>query len=209
MNNVELLIRSASQYHVLHKKEELDLVRDWQNNGTKESFDIIINSNVRFVVHIALQYGSNLPLEDLVQEGVIGMIRSLDKFDPELGFRVVTFAKMQIRSAIYGYIISHKKTTEIMEPESDMVVDCISDEIIKENIISAKMKDIYDVIEKLTDIEKRVIMNYIMYEKESFDDIARVYGISKTKVNFIYRSAIRKLKNNMYIGNKGNIYNGR
>ena len=92
-----------------------------------------------------------------------------------------------------------------MEPESDMVVGCISDDIIKQNIISAKMKDIYDAIEELTDIEKRVIMNYIMYEKESFGDIANVYGISKTKVNFIYRSAIRKLKNNIYIGKGKNI----
>jgi len=202
MNTADILIKYASQYPVLHKSEELELVRDWKTNNTKKSFDTIINSNIRFVTLIAMKYKSKLPLEDLVQEGIIGMIKSLEKFDPDMGFRVVTFAKMQIKNEIYKYIIRNKidfisfdEYDAIEKAEIDQKNVC--EEIIRENAISTKMKDIYKIIDELTEIEKRIIINYIMYEKESFDNIAKIYDIKKPKVNKIYKLAIRKLKMKM------------
>jgi RNA polymerase primary sigma factor len=82
--------------------------------GDKFSRDTLINSNIRFVINIARQYlGQGMDLADLVSEGVIGLIRAIDKFDPSMGNKFITYAGWWIRQSILQALNEHTKSVRI------------------------------------------------------------------------------------------------
>ena len=78
-------------------------------SGDREAFNRVVQANLRFVVQIALEYrNSGVPLEDLVAEGNMGLIRAVRKFDAELGYKFTTYAVWWIRQAIHKSIQEQK-----------------------------------------------------------------------------------------------------
>jgi RNA polymerase primary sigma factor len=97
---LDLLLRDAGRYRLLQPHEELDLAKRIER-GDLEAKELLVNSNLRLVVSIARRYqGLGLPLTDLVQEGMTGLIRAAEKFDWRKGFRFSTYATLWIRQAI-------------------------------------------------------------------------------------------------------------
>src|SRR3954453_22630706 len=95
-----LLLEEAQRYRLLTPREELDLARRIER-GDLDAKELLINSNLRLVVSIARRYqGLGLSLNDLVQEGMIGLIRASEKFDYRKGFRFSTYATLWIRQSI-------------------------------------------------------------------------------------------------------------
>jgi RNA polymerase primary sigma factor len=97
---LDQLLRRASQYRLLTPDEEIDLAKRIEK-GDLSAKDMLVNSNLRLVVSVARHYvGQGLTLDDLVQEGMLGLIRAVEKFDHRKGFRFSTYATIWIRQAL-------------------------------------------------------------------------------------------------------------
>lgn len=97
---LDQLLQRASQYRLLEPEEEIELAKRIER-GDLEAKDLLINSNLRLVVSVARHYvGQGLTLEDLVQEGMLGLIRAVEKFDYRKGYRFSTYATIWIRQAL-------------------------------------------------------------------------------------------------------------
>jgi RNA polymerase primary sigma factor len=94
------LLRRASRYPLLRPSEEVELAKRIEK-GDLAAKERLINSNLRLVVHVARKYqGQGLAMGDLVQEGMLGLIRAAEKFDWRKGFRFSTYATIWIRQAL-------------------------------------------------------------------------------------------------------------
>ncbi len=94
-----MFLREIGQYPLLTKEEEVDLAKRIED-GDREAKDKMVTSNLRLVVSIAKRYQGQLPLVDLIQEGILGLIRAVEKFDWRRGFKFSTYATWWIRQAV-------------------------------------------------------------------------------------------------------------
>ncbi|NPA80203.1 MAG: sigma-70 family RNA polymerase sigma factor [Thermotogae bacterium] len=101
--------RALEKLKPLPLEEELELIRR-AKKGDKEAKEKVILSNLRYVVDVALREGwnSGVPLEDLISEGNLGLLKAFEKFDPDKGVRLVSYADKWIREAILKFIRSYK-----------------------------------------------------------------------------------------------------
>ncbi len=94
------------QFPILSPEEEIKLANKWVNENSLTSAHKLINCHLRLVVKIAIKFkGYGLALNDLISEGNIGLIQSLQRFDPKKGFRLSTYAMWWIRASIQEYIL--------------------------------------------------------------------------------------------------------
>ncbi|MGI8804399.1 MAG: sigma-70 family RNA polymerase sigma factor, partial [Thermoleophilaceae bacterium] len=97
---LKLFYKQASRYPLLTAAEEVELTKRVERGDT-EAKDRMVNSNLRLVISQARRYqGQGLSLEDLIQEGVLGLIRAVEKFDWRRGFKFSTYGTLWIRQAI-------------------------------------------------------------------------------------------------------------
>jgi RNA polymerase primary sigma factor len=97
---LQLFLNEMGKYKLLTAEAEVELAKRIER-GDKEAKDLMINSNLRLVVSIAKRYqGHGLSLLDLIQEGIIGLIRAVEKFDWRKGFKFSTYATWWIRQAV-------------------------------------------------------------------------------------------------------------
>jgi RNA polymerase primary sigma factor len=111
---LQLFLNEMGKYKLLTAEEEVELAKRIER-GDKEAKDLMINSNLRLVVSIAKRYqGHGLSLLDLIQEGIIGLIRAVEKFDWRRGFKFSTYATWWIRQAVQRGVAN--KSREIRIP---------------------------------------------------------------------------------------------
>ena len=100
LDSVQLFFKEAGRYPLLTAAEEVDLAKAIER-GDMAAKERLINSNLRLVISNARRYQNlGLPLGDLIQEGVLGLIRASEKFDWRKGFKFSTYATLWIRQAI-------------------------------------------------------------------------------------------------------------
>src|SRR5204862_6079618 len=100
MDSLQLLLREAGRYPLLKPSEEIELAKRIER-GDLDAKERMINSNLRLVVANARRYqGQGLALGDLIQEGMLGLIRAVEKFDWRRGYRFSTYATLWIRQAM-------------------------------------------------------------------------------------------------------------
>ena len=102
------LIEFSKQAAILEKDDEFALINDWRDNKTPKSLQKILNAYLRLAVSYARKYSSyGLPIDDLIHEGVLGIMHALDKFDTSKDFRLSTYASWWIRASIQDYILKN------------------------------------------------------------------------------------------------------
>ena len=110
---LQLFLNEAGRYPLLTAAEEVELAKRIER-GDKEAKDLMVNSNLRLVVSIAKKYqGHGLSLLDLIQEGIIGLIRAAEKFDHRKGFKFSTYATWWIRQAVQRGVANKSRTIRI------------------------------------------------------------------------------------------------
>jgi RNA polymerase sigma-32 factor len=98
----------------LEVEEEHALAVRFRENGDLEAARQLVMSNLRFVAHVARGYmGYGLPLPDLIQEGNIGLMKAVKRFDPSMGVRLVSFAVHWIKAEIHEYIIQNWRIVKV------------------------------------------------------------------------------------------------
>jgi RNA polymerase primary sigma factor len=110
---LQLFLNEAGRYKLLTAQEEVELAKRIER-GDKEAKDLMINSNLRLVVSIAKKYqGHGISLLDLIQEGIIGLIRAVEKFDWRRGYKFSTYATWWIRQAVQRGVANKSRTIRI------------------------------------------------------------------------------------------------
>ena len=113
MEALEIFFREARTHELLTAAEEIDLAQRIER-GDLEAKERMINANLRLVVSQARRYqGHGLPMEDLVQEGMLGLIRAVEKFDWRRGFKFSTYGTLWIRQALQRGLQNHGRTIRL------------------------------------------------------------------------------------------------
>ncbi|WP_165309992.1 RNA polymerase sigma factor RpoH [Vibrio ziniensis] len=113
-DSLDSYIRTANSYPMLTAEEERELAEKLHYEGDIEAAKGLILSHLRFVVHVARGYsGYGLPLADLVQEGNIGLMKAVKRFNPEVGVRLVSFAVHWIKAEIHEYVLRNWRIVKI------------------------------------------------------------------------------------------------
>jgi RNA polymerase primary sigma factor len=112
-DSLQLFLAEARRHPLLTAAQEVELSQRIEK-GDMEAKDRMINSNLRLVVSVAKKYqGQGLPLGDLVQEGMLGLIRAAEKFDWRRGFKFSTYATLWIRQAVQRGLQNSSRTIRL------------------------------------------------------------------------------------------------
>ncbi len=114
VGSLDAYIQAVNAIPVLSKPEEERLARRLRDSQDLEAARDLVLAHLRFVVHIARGYlGYGLPLGDLIQEGNVGLMKAVKRFDPEVGVRLVSFAVHWIRAEIHEYVLRNWRLVRI------------------------------------------------------------------------------------------------
>lgn len=112
--DISLYVREIKQHPVLSREQEQEYARRWHDDRDPEAFRMLVISNLRFVVKVANEYRRyGFRLQDLVQEGNVGLIKAVVKFNPYRGYRLISYAVWWIRAQIHDYILRNWSMVKI------------------------------------------------------------------------------------------------
>lgn len=113
-HSLESFIQTANQIPMLSAEEERDLAVRLRDNDDLNAARQLVLSHLRFVIHVARGYsGYGLPQADLVQEGNIGLMKAVKRFDPTMNVRLVSFAVHWIRAEMHEYILRNWRIVKL------------------------------------------------------------------------------------------------
>ncbi|PKO27603.1 MAG: RNA polymerase sigma factor RpoH [Betaproteobacteria bacterium HGW-Betaproteobacteria-5] len=114
VGNIDAYIQAANRYPMLAEAEEIRLAERFHNEGDVEAARQLVLSHLRLVISIARGYlGYGLPHADLIQEGNIGLMKAVKRFDPTRGVRLVSFAMHWIKAEIHEYILKNWRLVKV------------------------------------------------------------------------------------------------
>src|ERR1044072_7059570 len=172
-------VERVSRVPVLTREEELELARRLQGDGDLDAARELVLSHLRFVVHIARGYGGyGLPMGDLIQEGNIGLMKAVKRFDPGVGVRLVSFAVHWIRAEIHEYVLRNWRLGKVATPKAQRKL-FFNLRKMKKNLawLSAEeplavARDLKVSPEEVTEMEKRLAARDLSFDPvpESTED---------------------------------------
>jgi RNA polymerase sigma-32 factor len=114
VGSLDAYIQGIGIIPVLSKEAEQKLARKYNNEEDLQAARELVMAHLRFVIHIAKGYkGYGLPLEDLIQEGNVGLMKAVKRFDPDFGVRLVSFAVHWIRAEIHEYVLRNWRIVKV------------------------------------------------------------------------------------------------
>ena len=106
-DSVNLFLKEVERYPLLSREEEYQLAREHYENNDIAAARKLVVSNLRFVIKIANEYVSyGFPVSDLIQEGTIGLMHAVKRFNPHKGYRLISYAVWWIKARIHNFIMS-------------------------------------------------------------------------------------------------------
>jgi len=114
VGNIDAYIQAANRYPMLTETEESQLARRFHDDGDVDAARQLVLSHLRLVISIARGYlGYGLPHADLIQEGNIGLMKAVKRYDPARGVRLVSFAMHWIKAEIHEYILKNWRLVKV------------------------------------------------------------------------------------------------
>ena len=114
VGSLDAYIHAVGAFPVLSKEDEQDLANRFRDEEDLDAARDLVMAHLRFVVHIAKGYtGYGLPLGDLIQEGNVGLMKAVKRFDPEYGVRLVSFAVHWIRAEIHEFVLRNWRIVKV------------------------------------------------------------------------------------------------
>ena len=114
VGSLDAYVQTVKAIPVLSRQEELELARKFRDENDLDAARALVMSQLRFVVHIARSYaGYGLPIGDLIQEGNIGLMKAVKRFDPEVGVRLITYAVHWIRAEIHEFVLRNWRLVKV------------------------------------------------------------------------------------------------
>ncbi|MCD6363997.1 MAG: sigma-70 family RNA polymerase sigma factor [Synergistetes bacterium] len=179
---MEEYLKALSKVRLLDPEEEEELWRKYKEEGDEESRAKIIESYQPLVFKILSKIGHPPDLTlDLLQEGMVGLIEAVDRFQPERGWKFYTFAYYRIRGCILNALTRKMPSWELIE-EMEVKEPFSFDEGLISLGLGSLEKDDRKVIED------------IYYKGKALKDVARETGFSVSKIQRIHKRALKKLK---------------
>jgi RNA polymerase sigma-32 factor len=112
--SLESYIQTVNRYPMLSLEDEQRLAREWHDKQDVEAARQLVVSHLRVVVSVARHYvGYGLPQADLIQEGNVGLMKAVKRFDPDRGVRLVSFALHWIRAEIHEYVLKNWRLVKV------------------------------------------------------------------------------------------------
>lgn len=163
-------LKAIDKIPLLTYEEEYDLALK-AKNGDKKARERLINSNLRFVVSVAKKFrGQGIPLEDLINEGNIGLMTAVDKFEPEKGYHFISYAVWWVRQAILKALAEQSRPVRLPLNRSNELIQIVraKNELLKSGENSDPSAE--DIAEK-TGLERNLVKSLMDITREmiSFD----------------------------------------
>ena len=163
-------LKAIDKIPLLTYEEEYDLALK-AKNGDKKARERLINSNLRFVVSVAKKFrGQGIPLEDLINEGNIGLMTAVDKFEPEKGYHFISYAVWWVRQAILKALAEQSRPVRLPLNRSKELIQIVraKNELLKSGENSDPSAE--DIAEK-TGLERNLVKSLMDITREmiSFD----------------------------------------
>ena len=119
VGSIDAYIYGVNQIPMLTAEEELDCAQRFQNNGDVEGARALVLAHLRYVVRVARGYlGYGLALNDLIQEGNVGLMKAVKRFDPKIGVRLVSFAVHWIKAEIHEFVLQNWRIVKVATTKS-------------------------------------------------------------------------------------------
>jgi RNA polymerase sigma-32 factor len=175
----------VSRIPVLTREEEATLAHRFRDEGDLDAARQLVLSHLRFVVHIARGYsGYGLPLGDVVQEGNVGLMKAVKRFDPDVGVRLVSFAVHWIRAEIHEYVLRNCRLVKVATTKAQRKL-FFNLRKLKKNLAwlsheetQAVARDLKVTPEEVTEMEKRLAARDLSFDPvpESSEDGDETYS---------------------------------
>ena len=117
--DLDAYLRTVSQFPILEPAEERALAEKFYNDGDLDAARQLVLCHLRFVAHLARTYqGYGLPHADLIQEGNVGLMKAVKRFDPSVGVRLISFAVHWIKAEMHEYILRNWRIVKVATTKS-------------------------------------------------------------------------------------------
>ena len=210
--SVTTYFEEVAAYSPLSREEEYELWRKYKYEDDMDARNKLIAANLKFVASIAKQYqGRGLSYADLIAEGNVGLMKALDKFDGERGYKVISYSVWWIRQTILE-ALSKRNASEAedlptdyekpLETEYDDYRTEISDEAylndgIERNKEMERAEAIRFLMEYLNQRERNIITKYYGLDgnkPKTLEEIGMEYGLTKERIRQIKNTSFKKMR---------------
>ncbi|MEN7342113.1 MAG: RNA polymerase sigma factor RpoH [Pseudomonadota bacterium] len=176
-------IQAVSAVPVLSKEDEQALAREFLDNENLDAARELVMAHLRFVVHIAKGYsGYGLPIGDLIQEGNVGLMKAVKRFDPDVGVRLVSFAVHWIRAEIHEFVLKNWRVVKVATTKAQRKL-FFNLRKAKKNLswlsaeeTEAVAKDLGVSVREVTEMEKRLSARDATFDLGPSDDEEKTFA---------------------------------
>jgi RNA polymerase sigma-32 factor len=183
MGSLDAYLDRVGRIPVLSREEERDLAERFRFQSDLEAARQLVLSHLRFVVHIARGYsGYGLPVGDLIQEGNVGLMKAVKRFDPKQNVRLVSFAVHWIRAEIHEYVLRNWRLVKIATTKAQRKL-FFNLRRMKKNLTwlsaeetAAVAKDLGVSPSEVTEMEKRLAARDMSFDPTPESDDEEVYS---------------------------------
>ena len=192
--SVTSYFNDVADFKPLTKDEEYELWSRYKYDGDIDARNRLVAANLKFVASIAKQYqGRGLSYADLIAEGNVGLIKALDKFDGERGFKVISYSVWWIRQMDY----EKQMPNDDYSPQDDIAPD----NFINDGLDGSREKERSEAIQFLMDYlnqrEKNIITKYYGLDgnkPKTLEEIGMEYGLTKERIRQIKNTSFKKMR---------------
>jgi len=171
LGSLDAYLERVSRIAVLSREEERALAERFRSMGDLAAARQLVLSHLRFVVHIARGYsGYGLPVGDLIQEGNVGLMKAVKRFDPSLNVRLVSFAVHWIRAEIHEYVLRNWRLVKIATTKAQRKL-FFNLRRLKKNLAwlsaeetAAVARDLGVSVAEVTEMEKRLAARDLSFD---------------------------------------------